>query len=142
MKNLFFLSLFFIARKRNFRNPIVGCNVVQIDPTAMLKNAISDSQDEYFESEEALNYSSQKAELAHSPELKMTGLKARKQSWSTNQNVESLLLRMYNNEHSSLYHGFTKQHKSVFTMAVSAVVKGGIRDEDNDSFFWHWKVPI
>ena len=127
--------------EHNIKNHIVGNSLkLKIALGYINRNTIADSQYEYFDSEQAMFYSSLKSEIAMSPEVKMTGTKARKQSWNTNQQVENLLVRMYNGEDSCLIHGFVKQHKSTFTMAVSAIIKGGIRNEGNYIFSKLWKT--
>ena len=126
-----------VISEHEIKNRIVGKSLkIKIALGYNSRNALVDSQDEYFTSAEAMDYSAQKSEIAMSPpELKITGLKARKQSWNIAHQVENFSKRSFQMEESSLYHGFTKEHKSIFTQVISSFLKGGSKDSENEHFF-------
>ena len=99
------------------------------------KDTITDSSNQYFVGDDVLGYSNNKSEIAMSPEPIFNSTQIKKQNWNKNKQVENLLLRMYGNEDSSLYHGFLNEHKVQFSLQISLLLKSGARCEQTEPFF-------
>lgn len=94
---------------------------------------IVDSLDSYFEEEAFVGFS-QDPSLAMSPETKKNSSDRRACFNDANDQVETLLMRMYSDKESCLYHGFLLEHRMTFSRSLRRMIKGGSFC-DNKSLF-------
>ena len=97
-------------------------------------HTIYDENDEYFNDTEYLTYSTKPQEMK-SPEVILSSNEMKIRQWDEKKAIENLLNRMYYEEASPLYHGFTSQHKHSFAMGISLFVKSGVgKMPENEAF--------
>ena len=85
---------------------------------------VVDTLHEYFE-EEAFAGFSQDPSLAMSPEMKKNSSDRRTGFNDANDNVETLLMRMFADKESCLRHGFLLEHRMAFSRSLRQMIKGG-----------------
>ena len=78
---------------------------------------VVDTLDDYFE-EGAFAGFPQDPSLAMSPEMKKNSSDRRTGFNSANDNVETLLMRMYADKESYLHHGFLLEHRMAFSRSL------------------------
>ena len=94
---------------------------------------VVDTLDDYFE-EEAFAGFSQDPSLAMSPEMKKNSSDRRTGFNNANDNVETLLMRMFADKESCLHHGFLLEHRMVFSRSLRRMIKGGSYCDNQNLF--------